>query len=146
MFQVNCKDTWITLPEAVPVTFLLTWDTFRTNHSEKFWEISSFKCSDILKKQSPEVFCKKDGLINFAKFTRKHLCQSLCCNKVTYLRVLFLIRVQVGPQDCTFIKKETLAQAFPVNLAKFIRTSFLTKHLRRLLLISKSIWSAVLSY
>ena len=29
-----------------------------------------------------EVFCKKGVLRNFAKFTRKHLCQSLFFNKV----------------------------------------------------------------
>ena len=27
--------------------------------------------------QPPEVFCKKDGLRNFAEFTGKHMCQSL---------------------------------------------------------------------
>ena len=26
------------------------------------------------KEQTPEVFCKKDVLRNFAKFTRKHTC------------------------------------------------------------------------
>ena len=30
----------------------------------------------------PEVFCKKGVLRNFAKFLRKHLCQSLFFNKV----------------------------------------------------------------
>ena len=30
----------------------------------------------------PEVFCKKDALRNFTKFTGKHLCQSLFFNKV----------------------------------------------------------------
>ena len=30
----------------------------------------------------PEVFCKKGVLRNFAKFTGKHLCQSLFFNKV----------------------------------------------------------------
>ena len=34
----------------------------------------------------PEVFCKKGVLKNFAKFTRKHLCQSLFLNKVAGLR------------------------------------------------------------
>ena len=29
----------------------------------------------------PEVFCKKGVLKNFAKFTEKHLCQSLFFNK-----------------------------------------------------------------
>ena len=36
----------------------------------------------------PEVFCKKGGLRNFAKFTGKHLCQSLNFAKV--LRTPFL--------------------------------------------------------
>ena len=35
----------------------------------------------------PEVFCEKGVLRNFAKFTGKHLCQSL-----------FLIKLQVPPQ------------------------------------------------
>ena len=30
----------------------------------------------------PEVFCKKGVLRNFAKFTGKHLCQSLFCQSV----------------------------------------------------------------
>ena len=34
----------------------------------------------------PEVFYKKGVLRNFAKFTRKHLCQSLFFNKVAGLR------------------------------------------------------------
>ena len=42
------------------------------------------------------MFCKKGVLRNFAKFTGKHLCQSL-----------FLIKLQ---QVCNFIKKETLTQ------------------------------------
>ena len=36
----------------------------------------------------PEVFCKKGVLRNFAKFTGKHLCQSLFLNKVAGLRLL----------------------------------------------------------
>ena len=31
-------------------------------------------------KQYPEVFCKKNFLKNFSKFTEKHLCQSLFSN------------------------------------------------------------------
>ena len=72
----------------------------------------------------PEVFCRKGVLRNFAKFTGKHLCQSLFFNKVTGLR----------PEACNFIKKETLVQVFPVEFAKFLRTPFLTEHLRWLLL------------
>ena len=50
-------------------------------------------------KQPPEVFCKKDLLRNFAKFTGKHLFNGLCLNKVAGL-------------VCNFIKKKTLAQVF----------------------------------
>ena len=64
-----------------------------------------------------EVFCTKGALRNCAKFTEKHLCQSLFFNKVAGLRA------------CNFIKKETLAQCFPVNFAEFLRTPFITEHL-----------------
>ena len=41
----------------------------------------------------PEVFCKKVVLKNFAKFTGKHLCQSLLFNKVS------------GPGSFNFLQK-----------------------------------------
>ena len=62
---------------------------------------------------------KKDVSRNFAKFSGKHLCQSLFFNEVA---------------ACNFIKKEALAQVFLVNFAKFLRTYFLTEHLPWLLL------------
>ena len=37
----------------------------------------------------PEVFCKKGALRNFAKFTGKHLCQSLFFNKFAGLGLQF---------------------------------------------------------
>ena len=40
----------------------------------------------------PEVFCKKGFLRNFAKFTGKHLCQSLFFNKVAGLRPATLLK------------------------------------------------------
>ena len=54
----------------------------------------------------PEVFCKK-GV--FAKFTEKHLCQSLLCNKVVGLRLWH--------------------RCFSVNFVKFLRRSFFIEHL-----------------
>ena len=97
-------------------------------------DISSMGIIRELQKQPPEVFCKKDqkleiqkirNLRNFAKFTGKHLCQSQA-------------------EACNFIKKETQLAAllrkrlwhrcFTVNFAKFLRTPFLKKHLRWLLL------------
>ena len=59
----------------------------------------------------PEVFCKKGILRNFAKVTEKHLCRS-----------------------AILLKKWLWHRYFPVNFAKFLRTTFLTEHLRWLLL------------
>ena len=53
-----------------------------------------------------EVFCEKDALRNFAKFTGKHQCQWLFLNKVVDLR------------PANLLKKESLhavlAQFFPI--------------------------------
>ena len=75
----------------------------------------------------PEVFCKKDILTNFAKFTGKHLCQSLFFNKVVDLR------------SATLLKKRLGNRCFPVNFAKVLRTPFFTEHLRWLLLNATAI-------
>ena len=57
---------------------------------------------------------EKGVLRNLAKFTRKHLCQSLFFNKVAGLRLWHM--------------------CFPVNFAKFLRTPFLLNTSGRLLL------------
>ena len=44
----------------------------------------------------PEMFCKKGVPENFAKFTGKHLCQSLFFNKVASLRPATLIKRDSG--------------------------------------------------
>ena len=69
-----------------------------------------------------EVFCKKDVLRNFAKFTRKHLCQRLFFNNVAGLR------------RASLLKKGLWHRCFPVYFAKFLRIPFLKEHLRWLLL------------
>ena len=61
------------------------------------------------------MFCKKGVLRNFAKFTRKHLCQSLLFNKVAWL------------SPATLLKKKLWHRCFPVNFAKFLKTPFLTE-------------------
>ena len=71
----------------------------------------------------PEVFCKKDVLINFAKFTGKHLCRSLFFNKVA------------GLTPATLFKKRLWHRGFPVNFAKFLRTPILKELLWLLLLL-----------
>ena len=57
-----------------------------------------------------EVFCRKGVLRNFAKFTGKHLRQSLSLNKVAGLR------------PGTLLKKRLRRRCFPVDFPKFLRT------------------------
>ena len=47
----------------------------------------SIKSSARRPSRRPEVFCRKAVLKNFAKYTGKHLCQSLLFNKVSSLRL-----------------------------------------------------------
>ena len=79
-----------------------------------------------------DVFCKKSVLRNFAKFTGKHLCQSLYLNKVSGL----------WPE--TLLKQRLWRRCFPVNFGKFLRTPFLTEHLRWLLQWRVSSYSILL--
>ena len=66
----------------------------------------------------PEVFYKKGALKNIAKFTGKHLCQSLFLHNIPGLR----------------------HRCFPVNFAKFLRTPFLQNTTWRLLLKTVNLW------
>ena len=56
------------------------------------------------------MFYEKVVFRNFARFTGKHLCQSLLFDKVACLRRI------------TLLKKRLWHRCFPVNLAKFLRT------------------------
>ena len=76
----------------------------------------------LFRNSRPEMFCKKGVLRNFAKFIGKHLCQSLFFNKVADFR------------PATLLKNRLWHRCFPVNLTKFLRTLFLTKHTWWLLL------------
>ena len=67
----------------------------------------------ISRSSRPEVFFEKRVLKNFAKFTGKHLCQSLFFKKVA------------GVRPATLLKKRLWHRCFPVNFAKFLITSFL---------------------
>ena len=66
----------------------------------------------------PEVFCKKGVFRNFAKFTGKHLCQSLFFTKVAGLRPV------------TLLKKETLVQVFSCEFCAIFKSTFFTEGLR----------------
>ena len=62
------------------------------------------------KKQSLEVFYKKAACKDFAKFTGKHLCQSL--------------------KSATLLKKRCWQRCFPLNFTKFLRKHFLQNTFR----------------
>ena len=64
--------------------------------STYYYNVDVCKDPDDYRSSRQEVFCKKGVLKNFAKFTGKHLCQSLFLNKVA------------GLQACNFILKMTL--------------------------------------
>ena len=71
----------------------------------------------FLQKQPPEMFYKKSVLRNFAKFTGKHVCQSIFFNKVSGLR----------PLETILLRKRLCHRCFVVNFAKFLRTPVLQK-------------------
>ena len=74
-----------------------------------------------IRSSRPEVFCKKDVLRNFAKFTGKHLCQSLFYNKVASLRPAIVHRTPVVAASETF----SLSVSLSLSLYIYIFTSYL---------------------
>ena len=75
-------------------------------HSTYYYNTDICKDPSDYRSSRPEVFCKKSILRNFAKFTGKHLCQSLFFNK-----------------------KRLWHWCFPAKFVKFLRTPFFTEHL-----------------
>ena len=87
-------------------------------------ELSAIYIADVQLHYSsrPEIFYEKGVLRDFAKFTGKHLFQSL---------------FYLSHRPATLLKKRHWHGCFLVNFAKFLRTLFLTEHLQCLLLIIK---------
>ena len=82
-------------------------EVFKNTSFEKYlWEAAceNQHLSEKLRSSRPEVFCKTGILRNFAKFTVKHLGQSLLFNEVAGLRLWH--------------------RCFPVNFVKFLRSPF----------------------
>ena len=85
------------------VTYIISRSYF---HAQKLLFLF-YDLSLILNRSSHRRFSKQKGILtNFVKFTGKCLCQSFFFNKVAGL------------------------SCFPVNFAKFLRTTFVTEHLR----------------
>ena len=75
--------------------------------------INTSECRNQFRSNHQRCSVRKGVLRNFTKFTSKNLCQSLFFNKV------------VGLRPATLFKKRLQHRCFPVNLVKFLRTSFL---------------------
>ena len=98
-----------------------SWDVdmLRCPKKNKPWKTCGRLNIDIQNLRSSHKRCssKKGVLRNFAKFTGKHLCQSLFLNKDAGLRPAIILK-----------------RGFPVNFAKFLKTTFLQNTSGRLLL------------
>ena len=79
-------------------------EVYRMSRSQMFFKI-------VAEASRPDVFCEKGVLRTFAKFTRKHLYQSLFFNKV-------------AGGACIFIKKETLPQVFSCEFCEISKNTF----------------------
>ena len=93
--------------------FVITWSTVSGQKKKRLLKNVTTNRNNRL-----EVFYKKSVLRNFAKFIEKHLCQNL------FIKVL---------------KKKLWHRCFPVNFAKFLKTSFLPEPFRQVFLNKKAI-------
>ena len=93
-----------------------------SNLLKPFQIIFPVSCRFLFRSSCPEVLCKKGVLKYFAKFTGKHMCQSLFFNKVAGLR------------PATLLKKKFWHRCFPVYFAKILRTPTYIAQLRWLFL------------
>ena len=112
---VSCEKKWVIFSNISS----RVWKSMKIishGHRYELYTVVHFRSS------LPEVFCKEGVLINFTKFTGKHLSLSLFFSKVA------------GVKPATLLKKRLRHWCFPVNFVKFIRTLFLTEHLWWLLL------------
>ena len=85
------------------------------------------KVTWICKSSHPEVFRKK-VFLEILQNSQGNTCASLFFNKV-------------AGWGLTLLKKGPWHRCFPVNIEKFLRTPFLTEHLRWLLLNLFSTWN-----
>ena len=100
----NMKLNWSWLANS-SIFFCFFLDLYSI--SENIWRrFSHFRSSH------QRCSIRKGVLRNFAKFTRKRLCQSLFFNKIAGLR------------RATLLKKRLCYRCFPVNFSKFLRTPF----------------------
>ena len=81
----------------------------------------------VVRKCSSEAVAQRSPVIKVFLEILQNLLENTCA------KASLLIKLQANVGN--FIYKETLAQVFPVNFAKFLKTPFLTEYLRWLLLV-----------
>ena len=81
------------------------------------FQINNIVCTNMQKQSVKKVFLKISQ-----NSQKKHLCTSLFSDNVA------------GRQPANLSKKSLRHRCFPVNFAKFLRTSFFIEHIRWLLL------------
>ena len=81
------------------------WNTFNVmfgifDHKEfSVNVVLNYSCQNTqYKKQPRDIFGKKGVIKNFAKFKRKHLCQSLFFNKTAAFRTVTLLKKRLWPK------------------------------------------------
>ena len=79
--------------------------------------VCRFTSALTLEKQSPKRCSVKKEFLKILQNSQENICASLFFNKVTGLR------------PSTLLKKRFQRKCFPVNFAKFTRTTFLKEHL-----------------
>ena len=78
-----------------------------------------------IRNSRPEVFCKQGVFLEISQNSQENTCAI----------VSFLIKLQTsGLKSATSLKKRLWHRCFTVNFAKFLRTLFVTEHLRWLFL------------
>ena len=102
-------------------------------HEKTYLNKKPIERQTLFRSSRPEMFCKRDVLKNFAKFTAKHLWQCLFFNKVAkqppevFCKKVFL-KISQNSQENTCLRSATLLKkrhrCFPMNFAKFLRTLF----------------------
>ena len=105
IFRVNNKNTGTTSTTTKYFTSFSSVSIVDFERVNVSWEVSKAATCSV----------RKGVLRKFAKFTRKHLRQSLFFNKVA------------GLWPATLLKKRLWHRCFPVNFLKFLRTPFLTE-------------------
>ena len=86
MTRFNVKNFEFVIDMLRRVYWNIKYSIFK-NFAGFFSETKSIPCRSC----HSDLFCQKGVLKNFAKFTGKHLCQSLLSNKVADLRTAALL-------------------------------------------------------